>query len=269
MQSASCVAVHYLKDDKYPTAVRVAGDDDVIWLDLANESWQAVRIDANGWRIVDNPDVAFVRPRGVLPLPTPEPDGSLDDFRKLVNVESDEDWILIVAWLVASLRPSGPYPALSVNGEAGAAKSTLCRILRGLVDPNVAAIRSAPRDERDLVIAGSNGHVIALENISKIPDWLSDALCRLSTGGGFGTRELYSDGEEKLFEGQRPVILNGINELCTRSDLLDRAICVSLPAIPENKRTTESDLWQAYERIRGRTLGGAAGRCFAGLFCKG
>ena len=237
------------------TAVRIAGNDDCIWLDLANDKWQAVRIDASGWSVVDNPDVAFVRPRGVLPLPTPERGGSLDDLREIVNVESDDDWILIVAWLIGSLRPSGPYPVLSVNGEMGSAKSTLSRIIRGSIDPNVAALRSAPRDERDLVIAGSNGHVIALENISKIPDWLSDALCRLSTGGGFGTRELFSDGEEKLFEGQRPVMLNGISELCTRSDLLDRAICVSLSAIPEDKRTTESDLWARYEQIRGRTLG--------------
>ncbi|MCA9063647.1 MAG: hypothetical protein KDA96_11330 [Planctomycetaceae bacterium] len=237
------------------TAVRISGNDDVIWLDLANDSWQAVRIDAGGWSIVDRPLVAFVRPRGVLPLPTPIRGGSLDELRELVNVPNDTDWILIIAWLVAALRPRGPYPALSINGEQGSAKSTLSRMLRSLIDPNAAALRSAPRDERDLVIAGSNGHVIALENLSKIQDWLSDALCRLSTGGGFGTRELFSDAEERLFEGQRPVLLNGINELCTRSDLLDRAICVSLSAIPDNRRTTESELWQRFDEIRGRVLG--------------
>ncbi|MEZ6130527.1 MAG: hypothetical protein R3C59_17715 [Planctomycetaceae bacterium] len=50
------------------------------------------------------------------------------------------------------------------------------------------------------------------------------------------------------------MMLNGINELCTRSDLLDRAICVSLPTIPEHKRTTEASLWKRFEEIRGRTL---------------
>lgn len=237
------------------TAVRISGNDDCIWLDLANDKWQAVRIDKDGWQIVDNPDVTFVRPRGVLPLPTPIRGGSLDELRELINVSEDTDWMLIIAWLVAALRPRGPYPVLSVNGEQGSAKSTLCRILRSLIDPNRAALRSAPRDERDLMIAGSNGHFVALENLSKIPDWLSDALCRLSTGGGFGTRELFSDGEEKLFEGQRPVLLNGITELCTRSDLLDRAICVSLSAIPDSRRTTESDLWARFDAIRARTLG--------------
>ena len=207
------------------TAVRVAGRDDCIWLDLANGAWQAVTVDASGWRVVDNPDVVFVRPRGMLPVPAPERGGSLDELRTLLNVESDDDWLLIPGWLVAAPCLSGPYPVLSVNGEQGSAKSTLCRILRALVDPNVAALRSAPRNERDLVIASTNGHIVALENLSRIPDWLSDALCRLATGGGFGTRELFSDGEEKLFSGQRPVILNGITETATRSDLLDRAIC--------------------------------------------
>ena len=240
---------------QHTTAVRVSGNDDCIWLDLANDKWQAVRIDAKGWRVVDKPNVAFIRPRGVLPLPIPETGGSLDELRDLVNVPDDNDWILIMAWLVASLRPSGPYPVLSINGEQGSAKSTLCRMLRARVDPNVAALRSGPRDERDLVIAGSNGHIVALENLSKVPDWLSDALCRLSTGGGFGTRELFSDNEEKLFNGQRPVMLNGITELCTRSDLLDRSIVISLPAIGEQKRTAESDLWTEFESIRARTLG--------------
>lgn len=240
---------------KVNTAVRIAHGDNCIYLDLANEAWQAVRIDASGWRVEHFPDVVFVRASGMLPLPTPERNGAIDELRALVNVKSDEDWILIIAWLMAALYPTGPYPVLSVNGEQGSAKSTLCRMLRALVDPNKAPLRSAPRDERDLVIAGTNGHVIALENLSKIQDWLSDALCRLSTGGAFGTRLLYSDDSEKLFSEQCPVILNGITELITRSDLLDRAICISLPAIPDSERTTESDLLAKFERIRGRVLG--------------
>lgn len=236
-------------------AVRVSGNDDCIWVDLANAEWQAVRIDASGWEIVDNPDVAFVRPQGVLPLPTPIRGGSLNELREVINVQDDDAWRLIIGWLVAGLRPRGPYPVLSISGEQGCAKSTLCWILRSLIDPNLAALRSAPRDERDLVIAASNGYLVALENLSKIPDWLSDALCRLATGGGFGTRELFTNGEEVLFDGQRPVLLNGITELCTRSDLLDRTICVSLPAISENMRTTESEVRARFDSIRGRVFG--------------
>lgn len=115
-----------------------------------------------------NPVVLFARARGVQTLPAPKRGRSLDELGTLLNVESNDDWLLILSWLLAALYPTGPYPVLSVNGEQGSAKSTLCRMLRALVDPNKAPLRSAPRDERDLVIAGTNGHVIALENLSKI-----------------------------------------------------------------------------------------------------
>lgn len=237
------------------THVRIAGDDNVVWLDLANEKHQAVRIDANGWEIVDKPEPNFVRPRGMLPLPFPVRGGSLNELRKLINVRDDYDWIMIVAWLVAAFRPRGPYPILIITGEQGSAKSTLSRMLRSLIDPNKAALRNAPKDERDLVIAAKNGQVIALDNLSKIPESLSDALCRLSTGGGFGTRQLFTDTDEILFEVQRPVILNAITEVCTRSDLLDRAVSVTQNAIPAHQRLTESELWARFNSLKGEALG--------------
>jgi hypothetical protein len=92
-----------------------------------------------------------------------------------------------------------------------------------LVDPNSAPLRSEPRDARDLIIAANNSWVLAFDNLSHLPAWLSDALCRLATGGGFSTRELYTDSEEVLFDAVRTVILNGIEELAMRGDLLDRA----------------------------------------------
>jgi hypothetical protein len=110
------------------------------------------------------------------------------------------------------------------------------RVLRALVDPNTAALRTTPRDERDLVIAANNGWLMALDNLSHLPDWLSDALCRLATGNGFATRELYTDAEEAIFATQRPIVKNGIEELATRGDLLDRSIVLYLPTIAEDQR---------------------------------
>ena len=156
---------------------------------------------------------------------------------------------------MAALRPSGPYPILVLLGEHGAAKSTVARLLRALVDPNTAPLRADPREPRDLMIGASNGWVIAYDNLSKLPTWLSDALCRLSTGGGFATRELYSDTEETIFDAERPVIVTGIEELATRSDLLDRALVVYLPTIPESDRCSERELWGDFERLRPRILG--------------
>jgi hypothetical protein len=139
------------------------------------------------------------------------------------------------------------------------------RLLRGLADPNSAALRSEPRDARDLIIAANNSGVVCLDNLSHLQPWLSDALCRLATGGGFSTRELYTDSDEILFDAMRPVILNGIEDLATRGDLLDRSIVVTLPAIREEDRRTEEEVWAEYERCRPRVLGALLDAVATGL----
>jgi len=238
-----------------PLALRVAEHQGAIYLDLADPEWRAVEITAKGWRVVADPPVRFVRRRGMLALPEPERGGSLDEMRPLVNLPDAEGWTLYLSWLVAALRPGKPFPVLALNGEQGSAKSTLCRMARALIDPNAAPLRRPPRDDRDLMIAANNGWVVALDNLSGIPPVLSDALCALATGGGFGTRELYTDDEEKLFDAMRPIMLNGIEDVATRPDLLDRCLCLTLPEIPNDNRQEEDELWSRFEVVRPRVLG--------------
>jgi hypothetical protein len=237
---------------------RIAGDGiDVVYVDLCNEHWQVVEISASTgtFRVVDESPVRFVRAKGMLALPVPKHGGNLRALRELVNIADDGDWALVLAWLVAALRPTGPFPVLLVHGEQGTAKSMLVRILRRFVDPNRADLRAEPRNTRDLAIAARNGWIIALDNLSSIEPWLSDALCRLSTGGGFATRQLYTDNEEAIFDAQRPVVLTGIEEIATRGDLIDRCISVELQPIPETGRKTEAEIWAAVDASAGRIFG--------------
>jgi hypothetical protein len=171
-----------------------------------------------------------------------------------LNVDGDT-WRLVVGWLVATLRPQGPYPALALFAEQGAGKSTTGRLLRALIDPNAAPLRAEPRDGRDLMIAANNSWCLAFDNLSHMPPWLSDALCRLSTGGGFATRELYTDQDEMIFDAQRPALLTSIEEVASRSDLLDRCLVVWLPAIPEDRRLPEAKLFSEFEKVRPFILG--------------
>ena len=105
------------------------------------------------------------------------------------------------------------------------------------------------------MIGASNGWCVAFDNVSALPPRLADALCRLSTGSGFSTRELYTDEEEKLFTATRPILLNGIDGLVVRSDLQDRSIITYLPNIAEEGRQTEQAFWQNFERRRAHILG--------------
>ena len=234
--------------------VRVAEHNGAIYLDLCNPEWQLVEINRDGWQIVSDAPVQFRRSRGMLPLPIPERGGSIDLLRGLLNVD-DSTWCLIVAWLIASLRPRGPYPLMALFAEQGSGKTTAGRLLRDLVDPNAAPLRAEPRDGRDLMIAANNAWVIAFDNLSHIPLWLSDALCRVSTGGGFATRELYTDQDEIIFDSQRPTFLTSIDEVATRSDLLERCLIIALPTIPEDRRRPEAELLDEYERVRPFILG--------------
>ena len=238
----------------HPVHVRVAEHDGKVYLDLCDPDWRIIEISPSGWRIVTEAPVKFRRSAGMLPLPVPESGGSLDGLRTFLNVESST-WPLVVAWLLAALRPRGPYPVLALFGEQGSAKSTTGRLLRDLVDPNSAPLRAEPRDGRDLMIGANNSWCLAYDNLSHIPPWLSDALCRLSTGGGFATRELYSDQDEVIFDSQRPVLLTSIEDVATRSDLLDRCVIVWLPAIPETGRRPEAQILKTFENLRPRILG--------------
>jgi DNA primase catalytic core len=246
--------------------VRIAANEGDIWLDLADKQWRAVKITSSGWEVMEGEiPVKFIRPKGMLSLPAPARGGDLQQLREFINVGSEDDFILIVSWLLAALKPEGSYPILAIYGEQGSAKSTACRVLRRLIDPNSADLRSAPRDERDLVISASNGLCLAFDNISKIFPSLSDALCRLSTGGGFATRQLYTDSEEQIFESKRPILVNGITDIATRADLLDRAVVIKLPAIPKSKRKTDSELWDAFEKSRPYILGSLLDAVSTGL----
>lgn len=240
-----------------PVGVRLAGHDGRTYLDLADDGWRVVEVDETGWRVIAAADcpVRFIRPRGVLPIPAPVDGGSVDELRALLNLPDDDGWALLLGWIVAALRAIGPYPILQVDGEQGSAKTFLCRLIRALLDPNTADLRSEPREVRDVAIAAQNSLIVGLDNLPTIQAWLSNCLCRLSTGGGFGVRELYSNSEEALFSAQRPVLLNGITQVLVSSDVRDRAINLSLPTIPECRRRLECDLWGAFHARQPAILG--------------
>jgi hypothetical protein len=240
---------------EHKTAVRFAEHDGAIFVDLCDSDWRAVKVTAAGWEIVTRPPVRFVRSAGMLTLPAPQRGGTVKELQRFVNVGSDEDWALLLGFLVCAMRPSGPYPILVLTGEQGSAKSTACRLVRALIDPSEAPLRAEPRDTRDLAIMANNSWLVAMDNVSSLPRWLSDALCRLSTGGAFSTRALWTDDEERLFSAQRPVLLNGIADFVTHGDLADRAITILLPRIDEAARRTERELWAEFHAARPRLLG--------------
>jgi putative DNA primase/helicase len=235
--------------------VRVGNYNGNVYLDLCDDAWRAVEVTAKGWRVVDRPAVKFLRPASARPLPEPEAGDMIEQLRGFINLANDDEFKLIVSWLVAALRPGSPFPILIVNGTQGTGKSVLCRLLRSLIDPDVAMITAAPKDERDLVLAAANTWISAFDNLSDVNGFLPDALCRLASGAGFRTRALHTNRDEAVFSVQRPILLNGIPTLTEQADVGRRSIVVNLASIPPERRQAESDFWMDFYSVRGRILG--------------
>lgn len=235
---------------------RIARAEGSIWIDLGDETWRAIEIPAHGWRVVDNKDTCFVRRVGMKPLPVPVAGfDSLDRLFELLHVADPGVRILVTAWLVNAVVPSPSYPILSITGEQGSGKSTLSRALQRLVDPHKVEGRSPPRTEEDIAVAAQQAHVLVYENLSSISVTLSDALCRVSTGAGFAARKLYTNDEERQLAFCRPVIINGIGDLTTRSDLADRVVSIHLERIPRGRRQTEAALWRTFDTMQPQLFG--------------
>jgi hypothetical protein len=232
--------------------VRVAAEADAVYIDLADADWHAVRVTAMGWSIVQSPPVRFRRSSGMQPLPFPERGTEIDRLRPFLNVNA-RDFTLVVAYLLAALRPCGPYPVLALIGEHGTAKTTFIRLLRSPVDPSTVPSSALPFGGRDLFIAAHNAHVQAFENVSKLSNSMSDYLCRLATGGGVRTRALFRDVDETLLRATRPIMMEGISNFITRADLMDRAIILALEPLTDRK--TEAALQAEFEKLRPSLFG--------------
>ena len=234
--------------------LRVAKTDDSYWIDLCDDRWRAVQVDRNGWRIVDQPPVIFRRTNNSRELPIPESGGTVDELVNVVNVIREE-LPLVITWVLESWRPDTPFPILELCGEQGSAKSTTQDRLRDLIDPNKSNLRVDPHGTKDLYVGASQNWVCSYNNLSHLSDSMQDALCCLSTGGGYAARTLYSDLEETVAEIKRPVVINGISVLAHRQDMVDRTIRLMLPPIAPEARRQDGELNREFERIKPRLFG--------------
>lgn len=232
----------YLNGPTREIYTRLAHHEGEIFLDLGDETWQAIRVFAGGWELVKEPEVRFRRPHGMRPLMMPERKANAwETLRSLMHDPEEKSFVLLVAWLVGCLD-AGPYPILALTGEQGTGKTTQGKVLRSFLDPSLAGLRLAPHKEEALVVAARNSHVLAYDNLSSIDKWLSDALCLISTGGGYSTRKLYTEGDEAIYAFRKPILLTSIGSVAERADLAERSLPVRLPVIPDTARKTEREV---------------------------
>jgi len=240
--------------EQHRVFLRVGAAGGAYYIDLCEPTTaRAIELKPGSWCVVDKPSVRFTRTEAMQPIPCPAHAG---DMRKLWDAANipDNRRLLVTTWLIDALRTDTPYPILEFMGEAGSAKSTTHTMLKRLIDPNAADLRSPPKVTEDVFVSAGVNFIVSYENVSFLPAPMQDALCVLATGGGTAKRKLYSDTDESVISVKRPVIINGISANVSAHDLADRAISIELPRIAERKAS--SGLMDAYEHDRPVILGG-------------
>lgn len=243
----------YSESGKQNLEVRSCLVDNVLWYDLGSS---AVKIDKNGWEIIDQPPILFKPYKHQEKQVTPSKNGNIQALRQFVNISSDEDWALFLVFAISTFIPSFPQPVLVLTGSQGAGKTTPMRMLKKLVDPSKLPSTGSPSDQEEMSRLADKHLLLFFDNLSSLSSKVSDILCKLVTGDGFSRRTKYTDDDETIFVSKRAIMMKGINSFITRADLLDRTIILELGRIPDEKRLPEDELWRKFEETRPVILGG-------------
>jgi len=234
---------------------RVAWHDDAIWYDLTDDRWRTVRISADGWEIVEKPPILFRRYNHQHSQVTPAASSDLKELLQFFNMPDKQHELLLLVYIISCLVPDIPHPISVFIGEQGSAKSTQHRLIKKLLDPSSVGLLSLPHSQNEMAQQLAHHWLVFYDNLSSLPTWASDVLCRSVTGEGFSKRQLYSDEDDHIFKYRRCVGLNGINNVAEKPDLLDRTLLFRLQGIPPEKRMDEASFWKKFEELQPQFLG--------------
>ena len=244
------------KGDRIHLYNRVASDGaGGIWLDMTNDQRQAIHITKNGWNIIDRPPILFRRYSHQKPIKPPTRGGSILPLLDFISVKHLGSQLLFIVSGISALIPNIPHVVIILFGPQGSGKSWAIMVFRELIDPSILKLLSLPRNQREMAQQFFHNYFPMYDNVSKIPAWQSDVLCRAVTGAGFSKRKLYTDEEDVLFAFRRPLSLNGISVPATKADLLDRAVLIEHPKMGEGARKSEKELEALLEQKSPEILG--------------
>ena len=236
--------------------LRIGDQDGTVYIDTGRPDGRVIRIGQGRWTVTNTAPVRFLRTKLTGTMPLPPVAGDVTRLWEFINVAVEDRPVLLAVLVAALVQSDVPHPVLALFAEQGSAKRTTTRMLVDLIDPSPVPLRQAPRDADSWVIAASGSWVVALDNLSAIPHWLSDSLCRAATGDGSVKRALYTDADLAILKFRRCVIVNGIDVGAVRPDLAERLATVDLRRIDRQHRRPEATLRQEWQQALPGILSG-------------
>lgn len=251
-----CTAKACFSDEQRVLSLRCAEKDNAFYYDLADKEHNCVKITSSGVVIEPIKEIMFLKRRNqkeqVKPALASE-DITLID--KHYRFKSEEDRILHTISVITSFIPNISHAIIVFHGEKGSSKTTTMRKDRMLIDPTNSEVITLPKSNQDLALNLSNNYLSCFDNLENISAEKSNMLCMACTGGGFTTRTLYTNNEETTYKFKVPIMLNGINVVATKADLLDRCILIELDRIPSYERKEDSEIYAEFEKDKPKILG--------------
>ena len=237
------LARYWASKDLREIGVRNAKFKDGIIYDPVRPDGKVYFITREGY-VLKTPDQPYtVRYTGMLEAAVE--DGTLQDHLDLIRLWQldSKSEILSMGLDFSRFIPDIPHAIENIDGPHGSGKTSYTETHRSVFDPNGAPTQSLKFDERDLSISAVHQGMLAFDNVNAaLPDYISDIVCRLTTGQGFRTRELYTNTGEIILKLKRSIIINGINRASYKPDFIDRECPIHLGVMPESRRLTDTDI---------------------------
>jgi hypothetical protein len=243
--------------------VRVGKYEDKNYIDMCDKERRVIEFTKSGWRIITDPKVTFIRYPGMRALPEPTKGGSINNLRKLLNIKTknddgtknDDDFVLIVSYLLGTMLVLSEYPILNVTGAQNTAKSSFARTTRDLIDNCAYEPGAPPKNDEDYYISLKGRHIGIVDNLSSINQHESDRYARIATGGAMSQRKKYTDAQESVISIVRPQIFTGINNCARSGDLASRCLHIELEKIPSEMMLGRNELQAKFESLHPEVLG--------------
>jgi hypothetical protein len=241
-----------------PLSLRVVWYNGDIYYDMTDEKGQCIKISEESCELVSSTPIPLFTRFNQKPQVLPDKNylsTIFDDFLDLMHIHDPNQRLLTKVWTTALLIPDIPHPINITFGEQGGSKSTFCRFIKRLVDPDRIELLTIPRHKEEFVQQLYHNHLAVCENVKYLPRYFSDEVCKAITGVGNSKRGLYTNDEDIIYNYKRCIIINGINNSLTEPDALDRSILTQFDRIPDEQRREESEVDAKFEEMRPKLFG--------------